>query len=47
VASIERLLREARAHDPALTRAALVAELRRSPARFFGESIVALREDPS
>lgn len=44
VASIERLLREARAHDPALTRAALVAELRRSPARFFGESIVALRE---
>ena len=42
VASIERLVREARALDPTLTRAAVVAELRRNPVRFFGESIVAL-----
>jgi hypothetical protein len=42
VASVERLLREARAVDATLTRADLVAELRRSSVRFFGESIVAL-----
>jgi hypothetical protein len=42
VASVERLLREARATDATLTRADLVAELRRCSARFFGESIVAL-----
>jgi hypothetical protein len=45
VASIERLLREARALDPALTRADLVAELRRHPVRFFGESIFALPKE--
>ena len=42
VASVERLLREARVASPNLTRADLVAELRRHPVRFFGESIVAL-----
>jgi hypothetical protein len=44
VASVDRIVREARVIDPTLTRAAVVAELRRLPVRFFGESIVALRE---
>ncbi len=44
VASVERLVREAKALDPTATRAAVLAELRRLPVRFFGDSIVALAD---
>jgi hypothetical protein len=47
VASVERLVREAKLLDPTLTRAAIVGELRRLPVRFYGESIVALAEPRS
>lgn len=44
VASIERVVREAKAIDPAATRASVTTELRRGGVRFFGESIVALED---
>jgi hypothetical protein len=44
VASIERLVREAKTVDPTVTRAGVIAELRALPVRFFGDSIVALTE---
>jgi hypothetical protein len=47
VASIDRVVREARVLDPAATRASVLAELGRMPVRFFGSSIVALREGVS
>ncbi|HZF50294.1 MAG TPA: AAA family ATPase [Polyangiaceae bacterium] len=43
VASVDRLVREAKASDKALTRAAVTEELRRLPVQFFGEAIVALK----
>jgi hypothetical protein len=44
VASIERVVREAKALDATVTRATAVAELRRLGVRFFGESVVAAKE---
>lgn len=44
VASIDRLVREARALDPSATRATVTAELAHLPVQIFGGSIVALRE---
>jgi hypothetical protein len=47
VASIDRLVREARLGNAAVTRADVVAELRRHSVRFFGESVVALSRGAS
>jgi hypothetical protein len=46
LASIDRLVREARALDPSATRATVLAELAELPVQIFGGSIVALRERP-
>lgn len=46
VASLDRLVREARALDPSATRATVMAELAALPVKIFGGSIVALREAP-
>jgi hypothetical protein len=43
VASVDRLVREAKASDKALTRGAVTEELRRLPVQFFGDAIVALK----
>jgi hypothetical protein len=43
VASVDRLVREAKASDKALTRGAVIEELRRLPVQFFGDAIVALK----
>jgi hypothetical protein len=44
VASIERVVREAKALDATVTRATAVAELRQLGVRFFGDSVVAAKE---
>lgn len=44
VASIDRLVREAKALDPAATRATVDAELHALPVRHFGGAVVALEE---
>jgi hypothetical protein len=43
VASVDRLVREAKKSDKALTRGSVTEELRRLPVQFFGDSIVALK----
>ena len=43
VASVDRLVREAKASDKALTRGAVTEELRRLPVQFFGDAIVVLK----
>ncbi|NUQ74057.1 MAG: ATP-binding protein [Polyangiaceae bacterium] len=42
VASVERIVREAKKRDPAATRAGVMLELRQMPVKFFGEAIVAM-----
>lgn len=44
VASIERLVRDARAHDPSITRASVLSELSKMRIRRFGANIVALED---
>jgi hypothetical protein len=44
VASLDRLVREAKLLDASASRASVTAELRRARVRFFGDSIVALEE---
>ena len=44
VASLDRLVREAKALDPQATRASVLAELSRIPVKIFGGSIVALED---
>jgi hypothetical protein len=45
VASVDRVVREAKASDKALTRSAVTEELRRLPVQFFGDAIVALKSE--
>jgi hypothetical protein len=40
---VDRLVREAKKSDKALTRGSVTEELRRLPVQFFGDSIVALK----